>query len=255
VNHLIAYSKCSPCLQGGHRSNLRLKKTLGFVSSSSPEPGLSAGSRHRPTCSTRLRDSRLVYHNLESHKLYAYGICGVPSPQAACWRNLLSPSDREAVVVPRPYDAQPKSSAMSNRERLLNEIQLAFNIVSQYDSNTSVVIGRATRYDSYSMRTIAFLTLAFLPATFISALSSMSFLDFDAENGWTVSSKIWLYFAIAGPVTLLIVSTWFLWQKLLPPNLITDAELGNREWHAERGHRIEEKSRPRFEPVAETFPV
>jgi hypothetical protein len=121
-----------------------------------------------------------------------------------------------------------KARSSSNRERLFNEIQLAYNVVSQYDSQTSVAIGRATQYDSFSMRTVAFLTLAFLPATFISALFSMSFFNFDQDTGWSVSGKIWLYFAIAGPVTLITILVWFFWQKLLPPDLVTPVKLHHR---------------------------
>ncbi|KAM7209980.1 hypothetical protein V8F06_014637 [Rhypophila decipiens] len=149
-----------------------------------------------------------------------------------------------------------KARSSSNRERLLNEIQLAFNVVSQYDSKTSVAIGRATQYDSYSMRTIAFLTLALLPATFISALFSMSFFNFDADNGWLVSGKIWIYFAIAGPVTMVTMSVWSFWQKLLPPDLVTDVELRKRGLHGTRGyHSGREDAGPKIEHLANSFPV
>ncbi|KAK4448451.1 hypothetical protein QBC34DRAFT_407440 [Podospora aff. communis PSN243] len=118
-----------------------------------------------------------------------------------------------------------KARSNSNRDRLLNEIQLAYNLVSQYDSQTSVAIGRATQYDSFSMRTIAFLTLAFLPATFISALFSMSFFDFDPDMGWSVSANIWIYFAIAVPVTAITVSAWFFWQRLFPVDMVTPIQV------------------------------
>ncbi|KAK3303713.1 uncharacterized protein B0T15DRAFT_541030 [Chaetomium strumarium] len=121
-----------------------------------------------------------------------------------------------------------KARSVSNKDRLLNEIQLAFNIVSQYDSQTSVLIGRATQYDSYSMRTVAFLTLAFLPATFISAVFSMSFFDIDDDMNWRVSAKIWMYFAIAGPVTIVAVSVWLFWQKLIPAERVAYAEISDR---------------------------
>ncbi|TDZ49941.1 Vegetative incompatibility protein HET-E-1 [Colletotrichum trifolii] len=53
----------------------------------------------------------------------------------------------------------------SNKARLFNEIGLAFNMVSQFDSGISVDISRATQKDSEAMKTVAFLTLLFLPAT------------------------------------------------------------------------------------------
>ncbi|KAK1830702.1 hypothetical protein QBC39DRAFT_353043 [Podospora conica] len=148
-----------------------------------------------------------------------------------------------------------KARSQSNRDRLINEIQLAFNVVSQYDSQTSVAIGRATQYDSYSMRTVTFLTLAFLPATFISALFSMSFFDLDDDMNWRVSGKIWMYFAIAGPVTLISLSVWFFWQKFLPPDLVTNVQLQERGVVYRTGTNVVPKVRPSFEHVKEDFPV
>ncbi|KAK8041563.1 hypothetical protein PG994_014570 [Apiospora phragmitis] len=77
----------------------------------------------------------------------------------------------------------------SNEKRLLNEIQHAFHMVVQYDSGTSVNIGKATQEDSAAIKTIATLTLIYLPPTFISAVFSMSFFNFDAETGWKVSNR------------------------------------------------------------------
>jgi hypothetical protein len=146
-----------------------------------------------------------------------------------------------------------KALSHSNRDRLINEIQLAFNVVSQYDSQTSVAIGRATQYDSYSMRTVAFLTLAFLPATFISALFSMSFFDLDDDMNWRVSGKIWMYFAIAGPVTFISISIWFFWQKLLPPAVVNNVQLQDRGHVAHRaGTNAVLRVRPKFKYVEET---
>ncbi|KAH7131009.1 hypothetical protein EDB81DRAFT_129965 [Dactylonectria macrodidyma] len=102
----------------------------------------------------------------------------------------------------------------SNKERLQNEIQLAFNVVAEYDAEISQQIGRATQSDSAAMKTIAFLTLAFLPATFISAIFSTSF--FSNDNGvWAVSGKIWVYCAFAVPVTILTCVLWYYWQRRL----------------------------------------
>jgi hypothetical protein len=78
-----------------------------------------------------------------------------------------------------------KYRSNSNTDRLRNEINLvhpfhnkfwtaktnnrqAFNTVAQYDSYVSVQIRKAAKADSSAMTTIAFLTLVFLPPTFIS---------------------------------------------------------------------------------------
>ncbi|KAM0246852.1 hypothetical protein ACHAP5_004474 [Fusarium lateritium] len=115
--------------------------------------------------------------------------------------------------------------ASANKERLHNEIQLAFNSVAQYDSRISVEIGQATQSDSAAMKTVAFVTLTFLPATFISALFSMSFFKVDDDTGvWSVSEKFWLYWVIAIPVTLLTGGLWLVWRKVYQPPTIGEDE-------------------------------
>jgi Mg2+ and Co2+ transporter CorA len=115
--------------------------------------------------------------------------------------------------------------ASANKERLLNEIQLAFNSVAQYDSRISVEIGQATQSDSAAMKTVAFATLTFLPATFISALFSMSFFKVDDDTGvWSVSDKFWIYWVIAIPVTLLTGVLWLSGRKVFQPPKIGEDE-------------------------------
>jgi Mg2+ and Co2+ transporter CorA len=102
----------------------------------------------------------------------------------------------------------------SNSERLLNEIQLAFHVVLQYDSGTSVTIAKATREDSEAMKTIATLTLVFLPPTFVSTIFGMTFFNFDADMGWSVSDMFWVYWACAIPMTLTTIGLWYKWPQL-----------------------------------------
>ncbi|OTA54842.1 hypothetical protein K449DRAFT_469300 [Hypoxylon sp. EC38] len=111
--------------------------------------------------------------------------------------------------------------AASNRKRLENEIQLAYNTVAQYDAEISVQIGRAAQMDSAAMKTVAFLTMAFLPATFLCSIFSTSFFDYNADaNSWTMSSKIWIYWAFAIPSTLGTFTLWYFWRKMFPPRFI-----------------------------------
>lgn len=103
--------------------------------------------------------------------------------------------------------------SMSNTERLKNEVQLAFNTVAQYDAGLSLQINRAAKSDSAAMRTLAFITAAFLPATLISAVFSMSFFNLDDDGNWKVSGKIWLYWAVATPATVVTMGLWHYWQR------------------------------------------
>ncbi|KAF6838480.1 hypothetical protein CMUS01_04608 [Colletotrichum musicola] len=120
--------------------------------------------------------------------------------------------------------------SISNRARLLNEIALAFNMVAQFDSGVSVAIGRATQRDSEAMKTVAFLTLLFLPATFVSAVFSTTFFDFDSAAGeWIVSDKFWVYWVVAVPITIVTALMWYYWRRIFPPKLFGDMRFQERK--------------------------
>jgi len=128
-----------------------------------------------------------------------------------------------------------RSRSTSNKERLLNEIQLAFNTVAQYDSRISVDIGQAAQKDSSAMKTIAFLTMTFFPATFISAIFSTSFFDFNPDTDeWSISSMFWVYWAVTIPITSITAGLWLFWYRFFPPRRIGEelqprgAELAKR---------------------------
>lgn len=114
------------------------------------------------------------------------------------------------------YIGSMQQRVTSNEKRLQNEIQLAFNIVAQHDARVSVDISRATYADGATMRTIAFVTLTFLPPTFICAIFSMSFFTYDADSGWAVSNKLWVYWAFAIPTTAATALLWNYWHKMFP---------------------------------------
>ncbi|KAJ5128616.1 hypothetical protein N7526_006782 [Penicillium atrosanguineum] len=116
----------------------------------------------------------------------------------------------------KSYIDSARQRSISNEKRLQNEIQLAFNVVAQHDAGTTVEISRAARSDSATMKTLAFVTLTFLPPTFICALFSMSFFHYDSGSGWAVSSQIWIYWVIAVPTTIATALVWNYWTKLFP---------------------------------------
>ncbi|RVD90127.1 uncharacterized protein DFL_001103 [Arthrobotrys flagrans] len=73
----------------------------------------------------------------------------------------------------------------------------------RHQNEISLAQSRAVAADAAAMKAIAGLTIVFLPATFVSAIFSMSF--FDNGEQWALSSKIWIYWVIAIPVTLFTV--------------------------------------------------
>ncbi|KAI9885707.1 MAG: hypothetical protein M1823_002472 [Watsoniomyces obsoletus] len=112
-----------------------------------------------------------------------------------------------------------RSRSEANAKRIQNEIALAYHSVAGRDSETMVHVGQATRRDSAAMRIVAVVSMAFLPAMFLSSLFSTSFFDFTPGNdgrseNWSMSSKIWLYWALVVPLTAGTIGAWYIWQQL-----------------------------------------
>jgi Mg2+ and Co2+ transporter CorA len=130
-----------------------------------------------------------------------------------------------------------RSRSASNKERLHDETQLSFNLIAlhdselaHFDSEVSIGIGRATQRDGRAMKTLAFLSLAFLPATFVSAIFSMSFYNFNPDTGkWILSSKVWIYWAVTIPVTVLTVLIWLRWSRSPLPDLVEKGQSPRRD--------------------------
>lgn len=89
-----------------------------------------------------------------------------------------------------------KLRSESNQKRLENEVSLAFNNLAHEDNTV--------------MKSIALLTMIFLPATFFSALFSTTFFSF-GDGWWEASPRQWIYWAITIPVTVVVLAAYNLW--------------------------------------------
>lgn len=97
-------------------------------------------------------------------------------------------------------------------------------MITQRDSQTTIKISASsattanlTRRDSAAMKVIAGLTMVFLPGTSVAAFFSMVFFRAGEGGGkLSVDESIWLYAAVAIPLTVLTVAVWagWLWYKL-----------------------------------------
>ncbi|PVI04460.1 hypothetical protein DM02DRAFT_177767 [Periconia macrospinosa] len=106
----------------------------------------------------------------------------------------------------------------SNEKRLQNEISLVYNMIAQRDSKTMTLISESAKLDSSDMRAIALVTMAFLPPTFISAVFSTSFFNYEPAGEsstatWSVSSEFWIYWVFAIPLTCLTMAFWMFWER------------------------------------------
>ncbi|GES58203.1 hypothetical protein ATEIFO6365_0004035400 [Aspergillus terreus] len=92
--------------------------------------------------------------------------------------------------------------ARSLTERLNNEINLAFNL--------------AAFSESAVMKTIGFVTMLYLPGTFISGIFGSNFFDFNSptDETWATSNKFWVYWAVTVPLTAITLILWAWWHSM-----------------------------------------
>ncbi|KAH7092066.1 hypothetical protein FB567DRAFT_516403 [Paraphoma chrysanthemicola] len=111
---------------------------------------------------------------------------------------------------------QKESLAIAQRGLEISENSWKISQQSLDISENSWKIAQATRKDSQTMRAIAFITMIFLPATFVSSFFGMNFFNgipekpgFDAAR-----SFVWIYFTLAIPLTALVVGGFYFWEYL-----------------------------------------
>ncbi|KAF2732091.1 hypothetical protein EJ04DRAFT_578618 [Polyplosphaeria fusca] len=86
------------------------------------------------------------------------------------------------------------------------------NLVAVLYTVLNLQIAQAVRNDSIPMRTIAYVTLIFLPGAYVAAIFGMNFFQFAPESQTLVlGTDFWLYWAITAPVTLLTLLVWNWW--------------------------------------------
>jgi phosphatidylglycerophosphate synthase len=98
-------------------------------------------------------------------------------------------------------------------------------------------------HDSTSMKTIATMTMAFLPATFIAALFAIPSLQWDKPS--VIGSRFWVYWAFTIPTTILVFVIWFgmrykvqLWEKLKKRNKSVEKKWQGEKTKADRWDTI-----------------
>ncbi|KAK7966582.1 uncharacterized protein PG986_000859 [Apiospora aurea] len=78
-------------------------------------------------------------------------------------------------------------------------------------TNLTVEISKAAQRDSSHMRSIAVLTMAFLPGTFVATVFSMTFFDWQGSAESILSPYIWIFVAVTFALTALTLAIWRFW--------------------------------------------
>ena len=86
---------------------------------------------------------------------------------------------------------------------------------SQKLATLTAELTRQSVRDSSAMKTIAVMTMLFLPGTFFAALFSLPLLKWDASN--VVQTKFWIYWVFTVPTTVLVFAAWRVLTMEDPP--------------------------------------
>lgn len=131
--------------------------------------------------------------------------------------------NRQSNQSQDPFDTDIDDEALpeeSHYGSLLGSMQLIANnaarnaaMESRLRNGIALAFNRAAQQEARTMRIISIITLLFLPATFVSTLFSMSFFNLHGPDDpvpiWLVTSEIWTYAAVAGPLTAFAMARLF----------------------------------------------
>lgn len=117
-----------------------------------------------------------------------------------------------------------KTWFLNYKQRKDSISSLVYSLVTQQDAANNIQIARSMKEDSTSMTSIAVLTMAFLPGTFVATVV-------DAEIfGASVNDKAWLiWLTITVPLTIAVMICWWIYQKSKEPKSTGNSTLNDND--------------------------
>ncbi|RPA78005.1 hypothetical protein BJ508DRAFT_378523 [Ascobolus immersus RN42] len=101
--------------------------------------------------------------------------------------------------------------------RAKTQLSVIFNLLTHHDATASLENAKANlalaetmRKDSASMKTVAIMTMAFLPATFFAAVFAMPTLKFRENEDSVIQDGFGLYWGVSCATTALVFGVWYL---------------------------------------------
>ncbi|KAF2728631.1 hypothetical protein EJ04DRAFT_556623 [Polyplosphaeria fusca] len=145
-------------------------------------------------------------------------------PHRAAWFTELQSSTRylrERLTHLRTEHQGLLFEIACNQKIAQSQLQIVYNLVAQRDNRDnrnlaeiSTEIAITTKDDSFAMRTIAIMSIIFLPGTFVASFFSMSMFNWQASKAEpVVSSRFWIYWAVTLPLTIAVFLGWYIWLR------------------------------------------
>ncbi|KAK5112394.1 hypothetical protein LTR62_004357 [Meristemomyces frigidus] len=132
-------------------------------------------------------------------------------PPLAPLKNNLESWSHDLSTIPRRV-----SAAQGTIQTLIQHHNEALNLDIATSSHRMM---EAALKDNATMKTIAIMTMIFLPSTAVASFFSMGMFDWGASGGrggaegQVVSKWLWIFFVIAVPLTGLVIGLWWVWLK------------------------------------------
>ena len=164
-----------------------------------------------------LSDHFTGLHNLAKHTIYLRENCDAALATVRDLQdshtatiggqpNAAQKFTRQALKYRATLFQSTRSRLASLDARMANIIQLSFHIVTQGDS-------RLMQSENQSMKTIAIMTLIFMPLGTVAGIFGTQFMKLkdEAPFSLTVSRDFWLMWIIAIPLTVIVLVVWRVW--------------------------------------------
>ncbi|KAK7946275.1 uncharacterized protein PG986_010596 [Apiospora aurea] len=136
---------------------------------------------------------------------------------------------RGDVEYTRRRTAMLLSQVQQMKDRSQSQTSFMLGDLAQSEAEYTAAIAIDTKRDSVAMRTIAALGIVFLPGTFVATLFSVDMFDWGSGGGGGESASssattesssgvralpgMWIYWAIAIPLTIRTFLVWVLWSR------------------------------------------
>ncbi|CZR66397.1 uncharacterized protein PAC_16298 [Phialocephala subalpina] len=128
------------------------------------------------------------------------------SPKTAFERVMIALKEHGESILGRNVGLEARIQCQQKIAQV--QIQTVYNLLAQRDNKLNISIAAASKRDSTAMKTIAIVTMVFLPGAYVATLFSMTMFNWQAQNGQVLSSHFWIYWAVTVPVTLFVLLIW-----------------------------------------------
>lgn len=118
-------------------------------------------------------------------------------------------------IAAQRYEFETLPRRMDNARNTISSLVQQQNERMNFDTAESTRrIAEATLSESASMRTIAILTMVFLPGTAVASFFSMAMFNWSADSGSDLASRwLWIYFVVAVPLTCAVLGVWMVYSR------------------------------------------